>query len=121
VVSASVRAFALLVDDQLINEFTECVELVDKAFMRGTNNYGVSKYKYEDKDSLFLKLQGPTPASLKESADIVKKIAAKYGGTSFTVARNEEEAHDMWMDRKNALYSGLSLVPGARGWSTDVW
>ena len=100
---------------------TECVELVDDNFMKATNLYGLSSRKWPEKDSLFFKFQGPTAASLKETAEIVREITKKYGGTSFSVAKNEEEAHDMWMDRKNALYSGMSLLPGGRGWSTDVW
>ena len=89
--------------------------------MKSTNLYGMSPRKWPELDSLYFKFQGPTPASLQESANIAKKIAEKHGGTGFTYARNEKEAGDLWTDRKNALYSGLALVPGARGWSTDVW
>ncbi len=99
----------------------ECVELCDDAFMRSTNLYGMSARKWPELDSLFFKFQGPTPASLAETAAIVKRISKKYGGTGFELARNEKEATDLWQDRKNALYSSLALVPGARGWSTDVW
>lgn len=99
----------------------ECVELCDDEFMRGTNLYGMSQRKWPEKDSLFFKFQGPTQASLKETARIVKSIAEKHGGTGFELARNEKEALDLWTDRKNALYSGLALYDGSRGWSTDVW
>ncbi|CDO70812.1 hypothetical protein BN946_scf184801.g3 [Trametes cinnabarina] len=98
----------------------QCVELCDDQFMRATNAYGMSTRKWPEKDSLFFKFQGPTPRSLQETADIVKKITAKHGGTGFSLARNDKEAHDLWMDRKNALYSSLAILPGARGWSTDV-
>lgn len=98
----------------------QCVELCDDDFMRATNLYGQSARKYPEKDSLFFKFQGPTPRAIQESADIVKAIAKKHGGTGFELARNEKQAADLWMDRKNALYSGLALVDGARGWSTDV-
>lgn len=100
---------------------TECVELCDNEFMKSTNLYGMSSRKWPELDSLFFKFQGPTPASLKETAKIVRSISEKHGGTGFELARNEKEAHDLWTDRKNALYSGLALVPGGRGWSTDVW
>lgn len=89
--------------------------------MQATNVYGATKRKWPEKDSLFFKFQGPTAASLKESADIVKKIVRKYGATGFESARDQAEAEELWNDRKNALYSGLALVPGSRGWSTDVW
>ncbi|KAI0669124.1 FAD-linked oxidase-like protein [Trametes maxima] len=98
----------------------QCVELCDDQFMKATNVYGMSTRKWPEKDSLFFKFQGPTPRALKETADIVKKISEKHGGTGFALARNDQEAHDLWTDRKNALYSSLALLPGGRGWSTDV-
>ena len=100
---------------------SECVELCDDDFMRSTNLYGMSLRKYPEKDSLYFKFQGPTERSIKESMDIVREITKRHGGFGFTAARDDKEPADLWMDRKNALYSGLALVPGARGWSTDVW
>lgn len=100
---------------------SECVELCDDDFMRATNIYGMSLRKYPEKDSLFFKFQGPTARSIQESADITRAITKKYGGTGFELARTDKEATDLWMDRKNALYSSLALVDGCRGWSTDVW
>ena len=97
------------------------MELVDDNFMRATNIHGLSTRKWPEKDSLFFKFQGPTARSLQESADIVKKISAKYGGTGFELARNQKEAEDLWTDRKNGFYSSLAILPGAKGWSTDVW
>lgn len=107
--------------DPLTFWFEECVELCDNDFMRSTNLYGMSTRKWPELDSLFFKFQGPTAASLKETADVVKKIAEKYGGTGFELAKTDKEATLLWQDRKNALYSGLALVEGSRGWSTDVW
>ncbi|OAX39291.1 hypothetical protein K503DRAFT_98298 [Rhizopogon vinicolor AM-OR11-026] len=98
----------------------QCVELCDSEFMRSVNLYGASQRKYPEQDSLFFKFQGPTPASLAETAKIVKEIVQKHGGTGFELARSEKEARDLWADRKNALYSGLALLEGSRGWSTDV-
>ena len=89
--------------------------------MRSTNLYGMSARKWPEVDSLFFKFQGPTPRSLKETADIVKNISGKHGGYGFTIAKTDEEAYMLWSDRKNALYSGLALLEGSRGWSTDVW
>ena len=89
--------------------------------MKATNIYGMSSRKWPEKDSLFFKFQGPTPRALQETADIVKKIAQKHGGSGFALAKSEKEASDLWTDRKNALYTSLAPIPGARGWSTDVW
>ncbi len=99
----------------------ECIELVDDVFMKATNIYGQSKRRWPEKDSLFMKFQGPTPQSLKETADIVKKVAQRHGGTGFELARNQQEANDLWTDRKNAHYAGLALIENAKGWPTDVW
>ncbi|KIM46607.1 hypothetical protein M413DRAFT_7415 [Hebeloma cylindrosporum] len=98
----------------------QCVELVDDMFMSATNKHGMSKRKWPEKDSLFFKFQGPTPASLKETAAIVRKIMEKHGGTGFQLARNDEEATELWADRKNAHYAGLALIQDAQAWPTDV-
>lgn len=100
---------------------SECVELLDDIFMSATNKYGMSKRKWPEKDSLFFKLQGHSKESIMDTAKVVKRIAEKHGGTGFELAANEKEANDLWADRNNALYSGLALLEGGRGWSTDVW
>jgi D-lactate dehydrogenase (cytochrome) len=105
--------------------------------MTSVNLFGSSvgaKRRYPEKDTLFIKLQGPTLKSLKESASIVKEVASQkqFGGTGWMEATDEKEQLSIWMDRKNALFSGLAL--GAKGmtdrgqdgrriasWSTDVW
>ena len=89
--------------------------------MRATNLYGMSSKKWPEKDSLFFKFQGPTARALQETADVVKRITQRHGSTGFVVARSDKEAADLWMDRKNALYSSMALLPGSRVWSTDVW
>ena len=34
---------------------------------------------------------------------------------------SEQEAEELWADRKNGFYSGLALKPGAKALGTDVW
>ncbi|PPR00144.1 hypothetical protein CVT24_008951 [Panaeolus cyanescens] len=98
----------------------QCVELLDQVSMKAINNYGMSIRKWPEKDSLFLKMQGSTHESLQETAKIVEHVTKRHGGTGFSLARNEKEAHDLWADRKNIYYAGLSLVEGSRGLTTDV-
>ncbi|KAJ7738060.1 FAD-binding domain-containing protein [Mycena maculata] len=98
----------------------QCVELVDDTFMAATNKYGASQHKYLESDGLFFKFQGHSPASLEETAQIAKKICAKHGGTGFRLADGDEQAHDIWQDRKNGLHAAMAVVPGAKGWATDV-
>jgi len=90
--------------------------------MAALNNHSMAtkKRKHAVKDTLFFKFQGPTQSSLKETAAIVKKIVEKHDGRNFTLAHSKEEADDMWSDRKNAHYAGLAVLPGSRGWPTDV-
>ena len=62
-----------------------------------------------------------TSFSLREAAAITRQFVEKHGGTGFTLAKDDMEAEDIWTDRKNALYTGLALVNGSKGWVTDVW
>jgi D-lactate dehydrogenase (cytochrome) len=97
----------------------QCVELCDDQFMRATNTYGVSERKYPEVDSLFFKFQG-SPETIRETSRVVGELLKKHGATGFEVAETEQQALDLWADRKNALFSSLALLPGGKGWSTDV-
>jgi D-lactate dehydrogenase (cytochrome) len=118
-VRAAVAASTAIVN--AVGAGVQCVELCDDEFMRATNVHGASPRKYAEKDSLYLKFQGPTSRAIEEAADIARQIAEKHGGEGFAFAKTDKEAEMLWMDRKNALWSGLALLPGSKGWSTDVW
>ncbi|KAI0315833.1 FAD-binding domain-containing protein [Amylostereum chailletii] len=99
----------------------QCVELCDAAFMDATNLHAGSARRYAVADHLFFKLQGPSDASLAETAQIVERVVRAHGGENWALARDPAEAESMWADRKNAHYSGLAYGgKGARGWATDV-
>ena len=87
--------------------------------MIATNKFGSSTRKYLEKDSLFFKIQG-SPSSIKDNAKIIEKIVKKHGGLTFELAKSDQEARDLWQDRKNALWTSLAMQPGSKGWSTDV-
>ncbi|KAF9491216.1 FAD-binding domain-containing protein [Pleurotus eryngii] len=100
----------------------QCAELVDDRFMHATNLNGMSTRKWPERDSVFFKFQGPSPAALRETAQVVKRVAERHGGFGFTLAKDDTEAENLWADRKNALFSTLALVddPNVRIWGTDV-
>ncbi|GJJ13395.1 hypothetical protein Clacol_007649 [Clathrus columnatus] len=120
----------------------QCIELLDSKFMYATNQFGASKRKWPEKDTLFIKLQGrliilttfcrvvlttlshikpgPSQSFLTETSKLVQRIAAKHGGTGYEHAKSKEEADDLWADRKNAHFSTVALRPGCRSWPTDV-
>jgi len=89
--------------------------------MGAINVYGQSIRKWPEKDSLFIKFQGPSESSILESIKLAKEIAKGHGATGFETAKDRKEAEALWTDRKNAHYAGLALKPGSRGWPTDVW
>ena len=89
--------------------------------MGAINTYGQSTRKWPEKDSLFIKFQGPTEASISESIKLAKEIAKRHGATGFETAKDRKEAEALWTDRKNAYYAGLALMPGCKSWPTDVW
>ena len=99
----------------------ECIELLDDKLMGAINTYGQSIRKWPEKDSLFIKFQGPTESSILESVVLAKGIAQQHGATGFETAKDQEEAEALWADRKNANYAGLALMPGCKSWPTDVW
>jgi len=89
--------------------------------MAAINTYGQSTRKWPEKDSLYIKFQGPTETSISESVKLAEEIARRHGATGFETTKDEKEAEALWADRKNAYYAGLALVPGSRGVPTDVW
>ncbi|CAK5284747.1 unnamed protein product [Mycena citricolor] len=98
----------------------QCVELVDDTFLAATNKYGSSRFQYAVSDGLFLKFQASSKSAIPDTIRVVRQICDKHGGTGFRAARSDAEAADIWQDRKNAHHIGMALVPGARGWATDV-
>ncbi len=89
--------------------------------MHATNLYGQSSRRWAEKDSLFLKFQGPSTASLAESAKVARQVTARHGALSFELANNQQDAEDLWNDRKNGAFITMALVPGCRAMATDVW
>lgn len=98
----------------------QCIELLDDKTISAINAYGQSTRKWPEKDSLFIKFQGATESSISESIELAKEITKQYEATGFETAKNETEAEALWVDRRSVQYAGLALLPGCRGWPTDV-
>lgn len=46
---------------------------------------------------------------MKEQIALVKAIGKTHKSQSFEFAKNQEEAHDLWSARKEALWSMMAL------------
>jgi len=88
--------------------------------MNAINKAGTTRKPYPTQDSLFFKIQG-TPEVISKAAEALETIVKKHSGSRFEFASTEEQAKEMWENRKMALFSSLQLEPGLRGWVTDVW
>ena len=93
------------------------IELLDEAQMAAINKY--SKLDHKVAPTLFFEFHG-TPAGVAEQAEVVKAIAAEYGGEGFRWATTPEERSKLWQARHDAYYAALALRPGSKGLATDV-
>ncbi|GLB35075.1 putative d-lactate dehydrogenase [Lyophyllum shimeji] len=97
----------------------QCVELLDDHMMEAINTAGLVDHPYPVEDTLFFKLQGDAP-SIKNASKTVRDIVKKHGSSRFEFAATDQEAEDLWQNRKYALMSTLAATPGTRCWTTDV-
>ncbi|KAF8123721.1 FAD-linked oxidase-like protein [Boletus edulis] len=104
----------------LLTIHPECVELLDDHMMSAINTAGIVEKPYPVQDTLFFKLQG-SPESIAETSQVVQQIVRSHGGTRFEFAATDEEAEDLWENRKYALMSTLASNPGMKCWTTDTW
>ncbi|TBU50109.1 D-lactate dehydrogenase cytochrome oxidoreductase [Dichomitus squalens] len=97
----------------------QCVELMDDRMMAATNDAGLVSKPYPVRDTLFFKIQGD-PAAIESTAETVQRIVAQHGASAFEFASTDEEAEELWDNRKYALTSTIQSEEGARVWTTDV-
>ena len=96
------------------------VEILDDEQMKCINHAGMTGKHWDEAPTLFFKFAG-TELGVKEQIQIVKDMARSTGSKSFQFARSEEEQHDLWSARKEALWSTLSMAkPGDKVWTGDV-
>ncbi|OJJ02283.1 hypothetical protein ASPVEDRAFT_41774 [Aspergillus versicolor CBS 583.65] len=97
------------------------VELMDEVQMAVLNkNGGAGGRMWEEKPTILFKFSGPAQSV---AADItrVEKISSEGGGSAFEFAKSEQEMHNLWSARKEAVWAMSSQRPeGTKMWSTDV-
>ena len=97
------------------------VEILDDVQMRCINESGTTSRSWKEVPTLFFKFSG-TPSGVKEQIGIVQKLAKSTGSNSFEFAKNEDEMHELWSARKEALWSVMALAKDENDhvWTTDV-
>ncbi|MCP3687225.1 MAG: FAD-binding protein, partial [Gammaproteobacteria bacterium] len=93
------------------------IELIDTSMVSAVNRY--SKTDYAELDTLFLEFHG-TEKSVAEQVKLFEEISAEFGATGFQWANKQEERNRLWRARHDAYYAGLAIIPGSRGYVTDV-
>lgn len=88
--------------------------------MAAINSAGLVDKPYPIQDTLFFKIQGDAE-SIERASKVVQNIVKKHGSLRFKFASTDQEAEELWQNRKYALMSSLAAYPGLRCWTTDVW
>ena len=96
------------------------MEIMDDVQMSVINRAGGTNRTWEEVPTIFFKFSGTT-AGVADNISATSKIAKANQGGKIIYAKSEQEAHDLWKARKDALWSMLSLRrEGDEIWSTDV-
>ncbi|KAI8223567.1 D-lactate dehydrogenase [Colletotrichum sp. SAR 10_86] len=96
------------------------VEILDDLQMQCINKAGMTSKAWAEAPTLFFKFAG-TESGVKEQVALVKQLAAKTGSKTFDFAKNEEEQHELWSARKEALWSTMAVKrEGDHVWTGDV-
>lgn len=93
------------------------IELLDENQMDAVNQF--SKLNYEVTPTLFFEFHG-TSTGVAEQVEMVKDIAADFGGINFQWASLQEDRDRLWSARHNAYYAALAMRPGCKGVSSDA-
>ena len=88
--------------------------------MAAIDSAGLVSESYPIRDTLFFKIQGD-PAAIQSTAETVQGVVSKHGSLGFKFAKTDDEAEELWLNRKYALMSTIQSEEGAKYWTTDVW
>ncbi|KAJ5153255.1 FAD-binding type 2 [Penicillium canariense] len=98
----------------------QCIEILDEVQMDVINRAGGTGRTWGVSPTLFFKFSGTT-AGVADSITLTKQLAKSNNALTFTFAKDEKEAHDLWSARKQSLWSMMALrKEGSEVWSTDV-
>lgn len=97
------------------------MEILDDVQMRCINDSGTTARKWKELPTLFFKFAG-TQNGVKDQIDIVRKIAKQAKNINFEFAKTDDEAHELWSARKEALWSVMAKRRDGHDhvWTTDV-
>ncbi|RAL12627.1 putative D-lactate dehydrogenase (cytochrome) [Aspergillus homomorphus CBS 101889] len=97
------------------------VELLDEVQMGVINkNGGSGGRKWEEKPTLLFKFSGTTQSIAADIAK-VERISSQGGGSAFEFTKTEQDMHNFWSARKEAVWAMCAQRPeGTQIWSTDV-
>jgi D-lactate dehydrogenase (cytochrome) len=96
------------------------VEILDADQMRFINLAGSTSRAWKEAPTLFFKFSG-TAQGVKEQISIVRDMARRAGNVGFDFAKSEDEQHELWSARKEALWSTMAARnDGDRVWTGDV-
>lgn len=93
------------------------VELLDALQMEAVNRW--ANFDYPVAPTLFFEFHG-SEAGVAEQAREVEAIAAEHCAGAFQWTSRDQERNALWAARHDAYYAALALVPGCKGWPTDV-
>jgi D-lactate dehydrogenase (cytochrome) len=98
-----------------------CMEIMDEVQMNVINRAGATPNRtWKEAPHLFFKFSG-TSADVKDSISLTQAACKRNNGGIFLYAKTDQEAHELWTARKEALWSMLALrKEGDQVWSTDV-
>ena len=96
------------------------VEVLDDKQMQFINAAGTTAKKWTEAPTLFFKFSG-TPNGVKESISQVQSLAKATGSKSFTFAKDELEATELWSARKEALWGVMAQISQDKDIPTHVW
>lgn len=100
------------------------VELLDERMMECVNYSNQISRTYDNLPTLFFKVAGLNETVVNEYVKEVKATTIANRCSKFEVARNQEEAEELFQARKNALYMMLEygyneIDENAKMWVTD--